>query len=146
MSARNHQVTICRKVSFSSGHRYFQPQLSEEENLEVYGSSYSSSGHGHNFVLEAHFRGQIDPLTGMVINLKKIDQLLKEVVAPLDHHFLNQDVDYFKKVVPTTENIALYCYQQLQNKSYSLPDHIELHRIRLFEGDDLWVECGNSGS
>lgn|GEM_PF-1067127 len=146
MSSRDDRVIICRKVSFSSGHRCYRPDLSEEENQEIFGSSYSRSGHGNNFILEACFRGRVDPVTGMVINLSEIDSLLKEVVAPLDHHFLNDDVDHFQDIVPTTENIALYCYHQIKERAVSRLDQVGLHRVRLFEGDDLWVECGGFDS
>jgi 6-pyruvoyltetrahydropterin/6-carboxytetrahydropterin synthase len=131
-------VTVCRRVSFSSGHRYFRPDLSEEENRRLYGSMYTPSGHGHNFILEAHVEGVIDPRTGMVVNLKRVDEAMREVVQPLDHHFLNTDVPHFGTVVPTTENIAAYCFDQLLRRLDR--DGCRLRKVRLYEGTDLWVE------
>ncbi len=132
-------VTICRRISFSSGHRYFNPQFTEAENRRLYGSSYSPSGDGHNFVLEALLEGKVDPQTGMIINLKQVDSVLKEVTAPLDHHFLNTDVPDFAKVVPTAENIALYCLKELRRRFDSADARIV--KVRLYEGPDFWVEC-----
>jgi 6-pyruvoyltetrahydropterin/6-carboxytetrahydropterin synthase len=138
MSNRPQRVTICRKISFSSGHRNYRSDLSEDENRELYGSSYSKHGHGHNYVLEAHVEGDFDSRTGMVMNLKDLDTILKNVTDPLDHHFLNYDVPYFRDIVPTTENLAAYCFQEIDS---GLPSGtFTLRRIRLFEGNDLWVD------
>lgn len=131
-------MTVCRKISFSSGHRYFNPRWSEEKNRSVYGNAYSEHGHGHNYVLEAYLDGPIDPDTGMVINLKEVDTILKEVVEPLDHHFLNTDVDHFQHNVPTTENVAAYCFEEVRKR---FRDRVRLRRVRLYEGQDLWVDC-----
>lgn len=134
-------VVLCRRVSFSSGHRYCNPQWSEAKNRQIYGSLFSRHGHGHNFVLEAYLEGMIDPETGMVINLKDVDALLREVVQPMDHHFLNQDVPFFQSNVPTTENIARYCFEQLREKLARRP--ARLVKVRLREGEDLWVDYGS---
>lgn len=143
MTRKPQRVTICRKISFSSGHRIYRSDLSKDENQELYGSSYSEHGHGHNYVLEAHVEGDFDNRTGMVMNLKDLDIILKNVTDPLDHHFLNYDVPYFKDIVPTTENLASYCFREIDKK---LPSGgFLLRRIRLFEGNDLWVEVEGSG-
>ncbi len=133
------KVTICRKVSFSSGHRYFIPDHGEEANREIYGSRFSSAGFGHNFILQVYLEGEVDPLTGMVVNLKDVDALVKKVVEPLDHHYLNADIPYFQEVVPTAENITLYCFRQIRKRLES--DSVRLKQVRLYEGDDLWVDC-----
>ena len=142
MSSSPHRVTICRKVSFSSGHRNHRPDLSEAQNRELYGSSYSEHGHGHNYVLEAHVEGVLDTRTGMVMNLRDLDTILNNVTAPLDHHFLNYDVPHFGEVVPTTENLAAFCFQEIANQLPS--EEFTLRRIRLFEGTDLWVDVEGS--
>ena len=133
------KVTICRKTSFSCGHRYFIPDLGEETNREIYGSRYSPAGHGHNFVIEAYFEGDVDPESGMVVNLKDVDRLVMEVVEPLDHHFLNTDIQFFQEVVPTAENIAVYCFRQIRRRLEG--GTVRLKRIRLHEGSELWVDC-----
>lgn len=130
-------VRLVRRVHFSCGHRYYQPQLSPDENRKLYGSLYSEHGWGHNFILEAHLEGPINPVTGMLANLRDIDVWLKQVTDPLDHHFLNEDVAVFRDLVPTAENIARYCYDQL-NSLVKPP--AQLFKVRLYEGEDLWVD------
>ncbi|GAB4126889.1 MAG: hypothetical protein Kow001_22450 [Acidobacteriota bacterium] len=139
MSDTHPRVTVCRRISFSSGHRCFNPAWTEEENRRAFGSHYSEDGRGHNFMLEAYFEGPIDPVTGMVVNLKDIDRLLKRVTEPLDHHFLNTDVAEFRGVVPTAERIAVYCFERIREAMGE--GRIRLRRVRLFEGFDLWVDC-----
>jgi 6-pyruvoyltetrahydropterin/6-carboxytetrahydropterin synthase len=86
-------------------------------------------------------RGDIDPATGMVVNLKDLDRVLREVTIPLDHHFLNTDVPEFETVVPTTENIAAYCFKQIQERL--VQPGLKLDKVRLLEGSELWVEVEN---
>lgn len=131
------EVQLVRKACFSSGHRYYRPELSEDQNKAIFGSDYSEDGLGHNFVLEAYFTGPIDPITGMIANLSDVDRWLKELTDILDHRFLNEDVDYFKVHVPSAENIARYCFEELKKK-ISLP--LKLARCRLYEGEDFWVD------
>lgn len=139
-SRQKTRVRLARKITFSSAHRYYHPRLSEEENLAIYGSQYSPHGHGHNFILEVHVDGPVDPQTGLVINLKDLDAILKKVTSPLDHHHLNYDVPYFQEHVPTTENIARYCFEAVSRELEGSPVH--LHKVRLYEGEDLWVDYG----
>lgn len=131
---------LARRVYFSCGHRYYQPKWSDEENRKVYGSLYSPNGFGHNFCLEAFFEGPVDPVTGMVVNLRDVDEWLKAVTQPLDHHFLNDDVPFFKHLVPTVENIARFCFEELQLKVSQHQPQLKLFKVRLYESDDLWID------
>jgi 6-pyruvoyltetrahydropterin/6-carboxytetrahydropterin synthase len=131
-------VTLARRVHFSSAHRYFHPSYSEQQNKEVFGLCYTPYGHGHNYILEAYISGEIDPTSGMVINLRDVDRILKLVLEPLDHHHLNFDVPEFKTVVPTTENIAKYCFEKIEKEISSFSAKLE--KVRLYEGEDLWVD------
>jgi 6-pyruvoyltetrahydropterin/6-carboxytetrahydropterin synthase len=137
--AQPNLVTICRKVIFSCGHRCYRPDLSESENQRLYGSAYSEHGHGHNYELKAYVEGWIEPETGMVINLRDLDSVLKEVIEPLDHHHLNFDVPYFEETVPTSENIAAYCFAEIALRLKDLP--VKLKKVRLVESPALWVDC-----
>lgn len=130
-------VHLSRRISFSSAHRYFSSQLSTAENKRVFGRCYTEFGHGHNYVLDVTLKGKVDPVTGMVINLVDVDQILKEVTDPLDHHHLNFDLPYFKTLVPTTENIAIYCFNEVKNR---LPKDVHLDHVRIYESDTLWAE------
>jgi len=137
-------VYLSRKSHFSSAHRYFQPALSESENEWIFGQCYTPHGHGHNYELEVTVGGDIDAKTGMVINLVELDKIIKEVTTPLDHHHLNQDVPYFSErnergiaIVPTTENIARYCWLEIEKR---LPKTCKLVRVRIYETNDLWAD------
>lgn len=128
---------LTRRITFSSAHRYFQKNFSDAENRKIFGKCYSEHGHGHNYVLDVTLCGEVDPLTGMVINLVDVDSILKDVTDPLDHHHLNFDVPEFQETVPTTENIAKYCFEKVAAK---LPKGVSLSRARIFEADNLWAD------
>lgn len=141
------RAVFVRRIHFSAAHAYAKPGASFEENKKVYGSSAKPAGLGHNFKLEAHFSGPIDEATGMIINLADIDSWLKKMVEPLDHHYLNNDVPFFKSNVPTAENIARYCFDSLKNIMNNLPvthrpsaQNARLLKVRLYEGENLWVD------
>ncbi len=133
---------LARRTHFSCGHRYYSPQMSEEENRKTFGLCYSEHGHGHNYVLEAYLLGPIDPVTGMVINLMQVDEILKKVTSELDHRHLNFDVPAFAEQVPTTENIARYCYGRVLEELNQLQSPVQLSSVRLYENEDLWVDYG----
>ena len=139
-NVNKYPARFVRRVHFSSGHRYAMPSASDEENQKTYGALFTPAGLGHNFILEGYFEGPIDPVTGMVVNLKAADMWLKEVTEPLDHHFLNEDVEFFKTHVPTAENIAKYCFENLQHRVKSSLSKVNLFKVRLYESDDFWVD------
>ncbi len=130
-------IYLSRKIVFSSAHRYYQKNFSEEKNKKVFGRCYTEFGHGHNYVLELTMAGEVDTDTGMVINLSDVDHVLKSITDPLDHHHLNFDVPHFKDLVPTTENIAKYLFEEARKL---LPREITLVRARLHESDSLWAD------
>lgn len=117
---------------FSAAHRLARPDLSYEENCEIYGKCARPNGHGHNYHLEVTIKGEIDPHTGMIVDLvdfqKAIDDL---VVEPFDHTFLNKDILYFAEVVPTAENIAVHIRDLLQDAIANLG--ATLHKVKLIE-------------
>lgn len=130
---------VTRRVEFSASHVCRLPDLSEQENLDLFGLESSPNGHGHNYVLEVTLEGEPDPITGMVIDLKKLKDVLEEqIVAPMDHRFLNAEVKPFDKIVPTTENIARMIWQRLA-PLLDTPK-TSLSKVRLFETTDLYVE------
>ncbi len=135
------QIQMSRKVFFSSAHFYHQPKWSKEKNENEFGKCFSEFGHGHNYVLEAYFSGEIDSQTGLLVNLIDIEPVLKKVTDELDHRHLNFTHPYFKSHVPTTENIATYIWQQIQKEipSLNVPS-LRLQKIKLFEDEDLWAE------
>lgn len=130
---------VTRKVEFSASHVCRVPELSDEENRRLFGEEANPHGHGHNYVLDVTIEGEPDPVTGMVIDLKKLKDILEEqVVDPMDHRFLNAEVEPFDKVVPTAENIAGEIWQRLSPILNTT--RYCLRRIRLFETAELYVD------
>ncbi len=133
------EIRITRVVGFSAAHRYHVDALSDEENRRLFGKCNRPHGHGHNYRLEVTVGGPVDPVTGMVMNLADLDRLLRvQVVEPLDHSFLNYDVEYFAAVVPTCENIVLWLRDLLDPTLGAIG--ISLKRLRLYESDVLFAE------
>ena len=130
---------VTRKAEFSASHVCRIPTLTDAENYALFGLEANPHGHGHNYVLEVTLAGDPSPITGMVIDLKQLKDILEqEVVAPMDHRFLNYEVPPFDRIVPTTENIAREIWRRLDGRfAGSGPT---LAKVRLFEGPDLYVE------
>jgi 6-pyruvoyltetrahydropterin/6-carboxytetrahydropterin synthase len=117
---------------FSAAHRLAHPDLSYEENTEIYGKCARPNGHGHNYHLDVTVKGEIDPRTGMIVDLGALHKVVEDyVVEPFDHTFLNKDIAYFADVVPTAENIAIYIRQLLQQPIRELGS--QLYKVKLIE-------------
>lgn len=126
------EATLTIQTHFSAAHRLALSELSQEENIEIYGKCARPHGHGHNYHLEITVAGEIDPRTGMLVDLGELQQVIDDwVVEPFDHTFLNKDIPYFAEVVPTAENIALYVAQLLQQPIRELG--AELNKVKLVE-------------
>ena len=132
-------MLITRKAEFSASHVCASPQLSREENERLYGKESRPHGHGHNYVLEVTLQGEVDPLHGMVLDLKALKDIIQEEVLEVyDHRFLNREVRPFDVVVPTLENIARDIWSRLAGPIETTGS--ALHSIRLHENDELFVE------
>jgi 6-pyruvoyltetrahydropterin/6-carboxytetrahydropterin synthase len=132
-------MLITRKIEFSASHLCRLPELSAEENRRIYGMAAHEHGHGHNYVVEVSLRGEPDPTTGMVLDLKELKEILnREIVAPYDHRFLNYEVPPFDRIVPTTENIARDIWRRLEAELNS--GGRRLHSVRVYETPDLYVD------
>ena len=130
---------VTRRVEFSASHVCRLPDLSDSDNLHLFGAEASPNGHGHNYILEVTVEGEPDQVTGMVIDLKKLKDILDEqIVAPMDHRFLNLEVKPFDRVVPTTENIARDIWRRLSPLLNTR--ETSLVKVRLFETADLYVD------
>lgn len=130
-------IYLTRRAEFSASHYYHNPKFSEEENRRVFGKCSNPHGHGHNYTLEVTVKGEVDPATGMVLNLKDLKKLLEtEVLDAMDHKFLNAEVPAFAAAIPTTENIAIEIWNRLAHKlAFG-----KLHRVRLYETQDLYAD------
>ncbi len=132
---------LSRHVEFEASHRYWNPTFSEEHNRQCFGKCVSPHGHGHNYVLRVTFGGHTDPRTGMVVNIKELDRLLKELVGEFDHKFINLDHPAFLNRVPTTENLVSYLYDRLDNTLRTARADHQLSRVTLYEEPTLWADA-----
>lgn len=134
-------MLITRKVEFSASHVCRNAALSDAENQALYGPAANRNGHGHNYIVEVTVDGQLDPVTGMVFDLRELKEILeREVVEPMDHRFLNYEVPPFDRVVPTVENVAMEIWRRLDPAIGA--KGVKLHNVRLYETADLYVDCG----
>ncbi len=130
-------VRLIRRVVFSAGHRYWNPDLSPEANGELFGRWASPYNHGHNYVMYAECTGVVDSRTGMVVNIKEIDDVLDAaIVTRLDGRSLNDEIPPFDRTPPSLENLLLYLVGRLDG----LPDVVRLTRLRLDETEVLYAE------
>ena len=131
------KITICRKSHFNAAHKLYNPIWSEEKNLDVFGRCSYENYHGHNYELIVKFEGEIDQDTGMVMDLSDLKKIIvREVEDVLDHKNLNLDIDYFKDKIPSTENLAVFIWNKL-NDSIELEGKLS---IVLYETPRNFVE------
>jgi 6-pyruvoyltetrahydropterin/6-carboxytetrahydropterin synthase len=130
-------VYLTRKAEFSASHSYHNPEFSPEENQRIFGKCNNPHGHGHNYTLEVTVKGQVDTRSGFVVDLKQLKDIMnREVIEVLDHRFLNKEIAEFAHIIPTTENLAIDIWNRLRPKLKAA----ELHRIRVYETPDLFVD------
>ena len=131
-------MVISKKVEFSASHICRSPRLSDAENERVYGPAANPLGHGHNYVVEVAVEGDPDPVTGMILDLKRLKEILDEKVLEVyDHRLLNVEVSPFDRVVPTVENIAIDIWNRVEP---SIGGRARLYSVRVAESSDLAVE------
>src|SRR3990167_4365297 len=105
---------VTKIVKFNAAHRLHNEQLSDAENEKIYSKCNNFHGHGHNYTLAVTLKGEVDPITGMIVNLSELKPLIEKTICDrFDHKHLNKDTEDFKHRVPTAENIAIVCWQLL---------------------------------
>ena len=130
-------VQLTRKAEFSASHFYWVDSWSPEENQRVFGKCANRNGHGHNYTLEVTVQGKVDPVTGFVVDLKQLKDILeKEVVGVYDHRHLNHEIPEFQTMQPTSENIAIAVWRRLEGK---IPG-AGLVKVRVYEMEDLYAD------
>jgi len=131
-------IRITRKVEFAASHFYHNPELSAEENRRIFGKCNNPHGHGHNYTLEVTVEGEPDPVTGMILDLKELKEILnREVMERMDHRHLNYEVPEMAGKIPTCENLAVVIWGLLEPKI----TRGRLDRVRVYESADLYAEC-----
>lgn len=130
-------VYLTRREHFNAAHKLYNSQWTQEKNETVFGKCANTNWHGHNYHLFVTVKGNPDPETGFIINVKDLATIIREkVVEPLDHKNLNLDVPFLQGIMPSTENLARAIWYQLQ-------PHIngcQLHCIKLHETENIYVE------
>jgi 6-pyruvoyltetrahydropterin/6-carboxytetrahydropterin synthase len=133
-------IRLLRRIEFNASRRLWRDDWSRERNLAAFGDE-TPHGYGHNYLLEVEVEGSVDPERAMVVNLTDLDRILKEEVdRPLDHRNLNLDVDDFRSVIPTFENLALWIWNRVDARIRKDAWPCRLSRLRLSPTPDVSVE------
>ncbi len=132
---------LTRLVEFEASHRYWNPDFTPEQNQQTFGKCVSPYGHGHNYVLRVTLAGRMAARTGMVINITELDHILKQVSTEFDHKFINLDHPAFHDRIPTTENLASYMRDRIED-TLCTQHHsgYRLALVRLYEEPSLWSD------
>ena len=130
-------VYLTRKEHFNAAHRLFNPEWSDEQNMEVFGKCANKHYHGHNYNLFVTVKGEPQKETGLVINLKELSRLINEhIVLKLDHKNLNVEVDFLEGVMTSTENLVKVIWEELQPHLTGCT----LHCVKLYETENNYAE------
>jgi 6-pyruvoyltetrahydropterin/6-carboxytetrahydropterin synthase len=131
-------MEMTRRVTFSAAHADWLPHLSQTENEARFGSSASPEPYGHNYVLDVGVKGEINPQTGILVNIKEIDRIVREkVVITLHKKYLNKQVAYFCETPATSENIVRFVIEAV---APALPEEVQLASVRVEATPERWVE------
>lgn len=131
------KTTVIRRATFNAAHRLHNPDWDDATNARVFGACNNPNYHGHNYTLYVKITGEVDPVTGYVMDLKDVNNMISMyVIEPFDHQNLNLDVPVFKNINPTAENIARIIYERLRA---ALSEQFEV-KIVLYETENNAVE------
>lgn len=132
-------VYLTRRESFNAAHQLWVKSWSDEKNYEMFGKCANKNFHGHNYDLMVTVKGKPDPVTGFIMDAKKLSKIIKkEVCDILDHSNMNLDDNFLPdEVLPTTENLVYYIWQQIEPH---LDEGCRLHCIKLYETRNIWAE------
>jgi 6-pyruvoyltetrahydropterin/6-carboxytetrahydropterin synthase len=140
-AAEENVMRVSQQFEFSAAHRLHSPRLSAEKNLEVFGKCNNPHGHGHNYVVEVTLEGSPDPVTGEVVSIPQLHRVVKNrVIQVLDHKNLDVEIDFFRGLCSTVENIATYVFRQLDGQFAPAT----LDAVRIFETPKTWAEVRRS--
>jgi 6-pyruvoyltetrahydropterin/6-carboxytetrahydropterin synthase len=133
-------IFLTRRATFSASHYYWNPAWSTQKNEQVFGRCSNRNGHGHNYTMEVTVAGEPDPVTGFVVDLKWLKEVMeREVLAAYDHRHLNLEVPDFAEAIPTTENIAVATWNRLA-PVISAADGARLSCVRIYETPEIFAE------
>jgi 6-pyruvoyltetrahydropterin/6-carboxytetrahydropterin synthase len=135
-------ILLTRRATFSASHYYWNDAWAAEKNEQVFGRCANRNGHGHNYTLEVTVAGEPDPVTGFVVDLKWLkDVMEREVLAAWDHRHLNLETPEFaeSKLIPTTENLAIAAWKRLESH-VNAAGTARLSRVRIYETPEIFAE------
>jgi 6-pyruvoyltetrahydropterin/6-carboxytetrahydropterin synthase len=133
-------IFLTRRATFSASHYYWNDSWSAEKNEQVFGRCANRNGHGHNYTLEVTVAGEPDPVTGFVVDLKWLkDVIEREVLSVYDHRHLNLEVAEFATAIPTTENIAMAAWRRIE-AAIRAAHGARLASIRVYETAEIFAE------
>ena len=126
---------ITKKYHFCASHKYGNSNWSEEKNYEVFGKDYNN--HGHNYILEVSVTGPIDPDSGWLVDLQKLNVLVRSrIVDVIDHSQIEKDIDWFKRKQPSSENILVWAWNEITPRM----EQGTIHRPRLVETHSIHTD------
>jgi 6-pyruvoyltetrahydropterin/6-carboxytetrahydropterin synthase len=135
-------IELTRRATFSASHYYWNDAWSQEKNEQVFGRCARRNGHGHNYTLEVTVAGEPDPVTGFVVDLKWLKDVIEsKVLGAFDHRHLNVEVPEFaeSRLIPTTENIAIAAWKRLE-PAVTQANGARLSRVRVYETPEIFAE------
>jgi 6-pyruvoyltetrahydropterin/6-carboxytetrahydropterin synthase len=133
-------IYLTRRATFSASHYYWNPAWSAAENEKIFGRCANRAGHGHNYTLEVTVAGEVDPVTGFVVDLKWLrDVIEREVLDGWDHRHLNLEAPEFAATIPTTENLAIAAWKHLE-PPVAAAGGARLSRVRIYETPEIFAE------
>lgn len=132
-------IFLTRRERFSAAHRLFRSDWDDQTNSDIFGRCSNPNWHGHNYVLWVTVKGNINPETGFVVNLKELSKIINTyIIEKVDHRNLNMEVDFLNGKIISTENIAVYFWKELEKPVNELG--IKLHSIKIQETENNFVE------
>ncbi|MNL29829.1 6-carboxy-5,6,7,8-tetrahydropterin synthase [compost metagenome] len=132
-------IYITRKASFNAAHKLSRPDWTEDKNAEIFGKCANPNWHGHNYQLYVTVKGEINPETGFLVDLKWLKDITNTyVVDKIDHRNLNLDVDFMQGKLASTENLAIAIWEQLVDLIAAAG--AQLHSIKIYETENNFVE------
>lgn len=132
-------IYLTRRERFCAAHRMYRPELSDDENMRIYGKCSNPLWHGHNYVMKVTVRGEADPKVGYFMNANRLKEIITEkIIVKLDHKNMNLETDFMKEKVATTENLAVAIWNELKDPLEA--EGATLHRVRIEETENNFVD------
>lgn len=132
-------ILITRRERFNAAHRIFKQEYSDEKNMEVFGKCSNPNWHGHNYILYVTVKGEVNPETGFLINLKELSKVINAyVIEKVDHKNINIEVAFMKDKLASTENLAISIWEVLEAPLKKL--NANLHSVKIYESENNMVE------